>query len=110
MSWIEHHRASEKAAAQAEAALRGSDQSRARTLYAEAADAERQALAALDTSKARTLGISAVSAASLYYKAARFPDAESVALRNVSMTLRQLGSEFRLQSVRCGEASGLVEC
>ena len=30
--------------------------------------------------------------------------------RNVSMTLRQLGSEFRLQSVRCGEASGLVEC
>lgn len=81
MSWLEHHRASEEAAAQAEAALRGGDRSRARTLYAEAADAERQALSALDTSKTRTLGISAVSAASLYYKAARFRDAEAVALQ-----------------------------
>ena len=50
-------------------------------LYARAADAEDKALADLDASKTRTLGISAVSAVSLYYKAASFARAEEVAAR-----------------------------
>lgn len=81
MSWLDHHKASEASAAKAEVALRAGDRPRAMALYAEAADAEREALAALDTSKTRTLGISAVSTVSLYYKAARFEAAESVAVQ-----------------------------
>ncbi len=81
MSWIEHHEVSERLASQAEAASREGRREDARALYAQAADAEDQALANLDVSKTRTLGISAVSAASLYYKAASFARAEEVAAR-----------------------------
>ena len=54
---------------------------KALALYAKAADAEELAIADLDIAKVRTLGISAVSAVSLYYKAAKFERAEEVAAR-----------------------------
>lgn len=79
MSWIEHHQASEQLASEAQAALREDRQAAALALYARAADAEHKALTDLDASKARTSGITAVSTASLYYKAAKLERAESVA-------------------------------
>ena len=81
MSWIEHHKVSEDLASQAQIALSDGREEDALALYARAALAEDKALADLDTSKTRTLGISAVSAASLYYKAAELENAEEVAVR-----------------------------
>lgn len=81
MTWLEHHKASERLASQAQATLGEGKQQEALELYARAADAENVALAALDASKVRTLGISAVSAASLYFKAANFIRAEQVAFQ-----------------------------
>ena len=81
MSWIEHHENSERLASQAQVAAREGRRDDALTLYARAADAEDRALADLDPSKTRTLGISAVSAASLHYKANRLDRAEAVAVR-----------------------------
>ncbi len=81
MSWIEHHNVSERLASDAQAALREGRKQDALELYARAADAEMSALGSLDVSKTRTLGISAVSAASLHYKAKQFAKAEEVAVR-----------------------------
>ena len=81
MSWIEHHEVSERLASDAQAALRQGRKQDAFDLYARAADAEVRALADLDVSKTRTLGISAVSVASLHYKAKQFAQAEEVAVR-----------------------------
>ena len=81
MSWLEHHRESEKLASEAQVARREDRRPDAEHLYLLAADAEDRAIAVLDHSKARTLGISVVSAASLYYKAARYSRAEEVAAR-----------------------------
>ena len=81
MSWIEHHKISEDLASQAQIASSDGRKEDALALYTRAALAEAKALADLDTSKTRTLGISAVSAASLYYKAAEFENAEEVAVR-----------------------------
>lgn len=86
MSWIERHADSERLASQAQVAGRKGRQQEALDLYAQAADAENQAIAELDTTKSRTLGISLVSAASLYFKAARFDFAEAVAVRGLSLS------------------------
>ena len=79
MSWITLHRRSEQAASEAQLALLQGRHAEARDLYAQAADAEDKALHALAPSKTRTIGITAVSAASLYYKAANLSRAEEVA-------------------------------
>ena len=81
MSWTKNHEVSERMASQAQAALREGRQREALDLYARAAHAEELAVADMDTAKVRTLGISAVSAVSLYYKAAKFERAEEVAAR-----------------------------
>ena len=81
MSWIEHHENSERFASQAQIAAQEGRWDEARALYARAADAEESAIADLDRSKVRTLGISAVSAASLHYKATELARAEAVAAR-----------------------------
>ena len=67
----------------------------ARALYALAAAAEERALEALDLSKARTYGITAVSAASLYFKAGQLDCAERIAL--ASMAFDQLPAFARHQ-------------
>lgn len=81
MSWLDHHRESERLASQAQAALGEGNHREAMNLYVRAADAENAALTALDSSKARTVGISAVSAASLYFKASAYKRAEQVAFQ-----------------------------
>ena len=79
MSWVEHHKRSERLASDAQVALFKDRKADALKLYAQAADAEDKALADLDRSKVRTVGISAVSAASLYYKAGDLERAGEVA-------------------------------
>lgn len=79
MSWIDHHQASELLASEAQAASREDRQAEALALYSRAAAAECEALTDLAPSKTRTSGITAVSAASLYYKASELERAESVA-------------------------------
>ena len=83
MTWIKHHRASEICASQAEVYLREGRREEARKQYALAAAAEEKALAALDLAKTRTYGITAVSAASLHFKARQTKEAERVALRSM---------------------------
>lgn len=78
MSWKEHHTRSEKFASQAELLLRSGDNAKAEELYRLAAEEELKALEMLDKSKKRTLGITAVSAASLSFKAQEYRQVEKV--------------------------------
>ncbi len=84
MTWIQHHRESEDRASEAEACLCLGDRERARDLYALSARAEELALKKLHHSKVRTYGITAVSAASLYFKAGQLDCAERVAMEGMA--------------------------
>lgn len=75
MSWSQWHAESERLASEAEFEARRKDITAARVLYGKAADAENQALLEVDHNKSRTLGITAVSAASLWFKARAFKKA-----------------------------------
>ena len=88
MNWIGYHRLSEQCASAAEACLREGKAEEARRHYAQSAEAEERALGELDPSKTKTYGITAVSTASLYFKARRLADAERVA--SASMKFDQL--------------------
>ena len=79
MSWIEHHKSSERLASEAQIASLNGDSSQARKFYAWAAHAEQRAISELAVSKSRTFAISAVSAVSLYHKADMLEDAKRVA-------------------------------
>jgi hypothetical protein len=78
MTWSQWHSQSERFASEAELAMRRNDVSVADGLYLQAADAENNALLALEPSKTRTLGITAVSAASLWFKGKAFDKAEQL--------------------------------
>ncbi len=69
MNWAMHHTRSEEYASQAEVFNRQQEANRAAEFYRLAAEAEMNALESLALDKTRTIGITAVSAASLYYKA-----------------------------------------
>lgn len=84
MSWIEHHKKSEKFAAEAEIAVRQGQSERSTELYRLAADAETIAVENLTPEKTRTLGISVVSAVSLWYKAQDYLKAQQLAYRWLS--------------------------
>jgi hypothetical protein len=79
MSWSEAHSTSERLAEAAHAELRNGNASAAQKLFAEAAQAETEALEALGSSKPRTYGITAVSAASLWFKAGEVLEAARIA-------------------------------
>lgn len=79
MPWLNHHKVSERLASEAQVTLHQGRREEALELYGGAADAEVKALADLDRSRARTAGISAVSAASLYYKTGDLARSEEVA-------------------------------
>ena len=78
MSWREHHSKSERFSSKAELALKSGDKVKARELYSLAAEEEMKALETLDKSKTRTLGITAVSTASLWFKAQEHRQVERV--------------------------------
>lgn len=80
MTWLSWHKLSEHAAAEAHVAVHAGDLSSAETLFGKAALAESRALEALEPGKVRTAGITAVSAAALWYKARDFKAAEQLAL------------------------------
>lgn len=79
MTWSVHHGQSEKLADAAHHALRQGEVERATELFEYAAMAETLALKELDGDKPRTLGITAVSAAVLWYKAGNSKEAARVA-------------------------------
>lgn len=81
MSWLEHHRNSELLASEAEIASHQGNDNRARELYKKAAEAEENALQEVGHDQRRTYGITAVSAVSLYLKAAERQAARDLALR-----------------------------
>jgi hypothetical protein len=85
MSWLRHHTESEGYASQAEEfrRLNKSDQAAqlSAQLYRLAAEEEVKALDNLDRSKTRTIGITAISAASLYFKAQEFWQARKFAYK-----------------------------
>jgi hypothetical protein len=80
MTWVDWHKKSEALAAEAHAAHRRGDASKARSLFADAANAEVAAVNDLEPGKPRTLGITAVSAVSLMMKAELLDEAEALAL------------------------------
>ena len=84
MSWAALHRQSEESALQAEQALKAGNLDSAKQNYAKAAEFEQQALGCIDPTKARTVGITAVSAVSLWYKAAEFVKAEQLAYSSLA--------------------------
>lgn len=79
MNWSSLHHNSESLAASAHEALTRGDTAAARVLFADAADAEERAFETLSADKPRTLGITAVSAAALWYKAGDLERAEQLA-------------------------------
>ena len=80
MSWIDHHKASEAAAAAAHDARREGQEHQATLLFATAATEEIAALGHLNVEeKPRTFGITAVSAVALSYKAGELLQAEHLA-------------------------------
>ena len=81
MTWLEHHSLSEGYASEAESASRQGEFARARELYQKAAHFEEQALQELGTDKLRTYSITATSAVSLYFKAAQWDEARTLAYR-----------------------------
>lgn len=85
MSWAIHHNESAKNAAAAEMAARQGNVEKALELYNIAAEDEMRALAELDESKIRTVGITAVSAASLWYKAHHYYESQKIANQYLSI-------------------------
>ena len=81
MTWLEHHSLSEGYASEAELASRRGEFVRARELYQKAAQFEEQALQELGIDKLRTYSITAISAVSLYFKAAQWDEARILAYR-----------------------------
>jgi hypothetical protein len=79
MNWLSEHRESERLAAAAHETLQHGFAERAQDLFAQAAQAEIRALDCIGPDKPRTLGITAVSAASLLYKAGSLGEAEQLA-------------------------------
>ena len=79
MTWLDHQHRSKKLAAAAQASLSRGDESKARELYAEAADAAEQAFSQVPREKEITLGVIAMFAASLWRRAHRSDDAARLA-------------------------------
>jgi hypothetical protein len=85
MSWIKYHSKSEKYASQAALAARKNNIEQAADLYRKAAQLETDALNSLEPNKIRTIGITAVSAASLWFKANELNRAQEIAFKNLAL-------------------------
>ncbi|MEA5578629.1 hypothetical protein [Anabaena sp. UHCC 0451] len=87
MSWSEYHKTSQKYASQAENLYRNREFDRAAESYLLAAEQEEKALNDLPADKTRTIGITAVSSASLYFKAREFEQAKRIANKYLATEL-----------------------
>lgn len=99
MTWILHHSKSEQSAAEAEATLKQGQVEAAERLYTLAAEEEMLALNSLEPSRARTLGITAVSAASLLFKANELKKVELIAYQWLSTDLLPPFAMDQLQAI-----------
>lgn len=81
MDWLTYHKTSEAYAARASTALADGRSADAEKLFRRAAAAEERALLQLDPAKIRTFGITAVSAASLWFKGRDLPRAARLVQR-----------------------------
>jgi len=99
MTWIEEHKKSEQLAAQAETTIRMGRTEEARHLYLAAAEAEAAALRLIQPDKHRTLGITAISAASLFFKAGEPSKAELLALASLANEATPLFAREELQAI-----------
>lgn len=99
MSWIMHHSQSEEFASQAEIALRSGNKDRAIELFRMAAEQESFALSYLSLDKVRTLGITAVSAASLWFKAGEFRQVERIIYQWLARDILPEFATLQLQSI-----------
>jgi hypothetical protein len=80
MTWLEAHRESEMLASEAEIAMHEGERPKAFSLYWAAATKEADSLSMIGLDKPKTLGVSAVSAAALFFKAREFDLAEHLAI------------------------------
>jgi len=99
MTWLTYHRQSETLAQQAHESLRAGDKDGANQLFTQAAELERQALDSLDRSKTQTRGITAVSAAALWYKAGEFDRACQLAYSQLSDGALAEFARFQLEEL-----------
>ncbi|MBB3196598.1 hypothetical protein [Roseateles terrae] len=81
MDWLTYHKASEAYATKAHTALSDGRNHDAEKLFRRAAAAEERALLQLNPAKIRTFGITAVSAASLWFKGRDLPRAARLVQR-----------------------------
>ena len=79
ITWFDHHHRSGKLAAAAQSFQRSGDETKARKLYAEAAQEAERAMELVSREKQFTLGMVAMSAARLWRRAHRSDDAARVA-------------------------------
>jgi len=84
MNWTDHHSEAEMYAQRAELAALEGRHELVRDLYRHAAEQETLALEQLDGTKSRTIGITAVSAASLWFKSGDMRQAERIACHSLS--------------------------
>lgn len=84
MSWAMYHTLSENNASLAEIALRKNELSQAIASYRLAAEQETAALSQLNASKIRTIAITTVSAASLWFKAGEYQQAQAIAYQGLA--------------------------
>lgn len=80
MTWVEYHRASEVAAAQATIAQNAGITSASLEWFRKAAELEQKALSDIPADKPRTRGVVAISASSLWLNSESYDEAESIAL------------------------------
>lgn len=100
MSWSQHHSQSATFAGLAEVAIQQRSTDEALRYYALAAQQEEQALAALDPAlKLRTWSITIVSAASLWYKARSFAQAQQIAYHGLANTSLMLFAREQLRDL-----------
>ena len=102
MTWLEHHTQSVKHAIQAEIILRNDDsffKNAAIKQYLLAAEAEGRAFDALRPEQIRTISITAVSVASLWYKANDFKQAEIAVRKGLAIENLQEFAVLQLESI-----------
>ncbi len=99
MTWLEAHRESEILASEADIAKREGEHSKAFSLYRDAATKEASALSLIGSDKPKTLGVSAVSAAALFFKAREFDSAEQLAISCLAREGMPLFAKAQLKAI-----------
>ena len=118
MTWLEHHSQSERYAANAEVHARVGDELGAKDLYRLAAEAEQRALQEVKPDdRSRTYSITAVSAVALYFKAAQWPTAQTLAYRTLGsghllkfaeQQIEELLAAIKMRQIGVSDAGVLV--